>query len=503
MISPETLGAPKRFSAWRPQQVQALDWLVSHTKRFSEANLPVGTGKSLIAWAYPKLLGARAVILTETRGLQDQYERDLREAGLYDIRGMQNYPCHALVDLEKCDAGPCLDGEACVWRNAGCAYFDREKEAANAQIIVTNYAYWYAHESGVLGPRDVLICDEAHSLSDSITRAAGCSFTRHELSFPEQSSGLADWIEWGKANHERFLPLLDPESSLSRRQRKEVRALVKRLARLAGADADTWGIEYTSRPEGVRFEPLLPTKYAESILFRGLPRVVLLSGTLRPGAIEELGVARGDYAAIEMDSPFPVARRPIYWLETGVRVTGETSQTNLEFWAGKIDQVMTPRLRWKGVLHTVSYDRARFLKKHSRFAQHMYLHSPETTREEVERFRNAAPPAILVSPSVHTGWDFPYEQARWQVIAKVPFPDTRTGIAAARKEAVEHYIQKQAAVKLNQMYGRIVRAEDDLGETIIVDDSMKWLYSHFRPYFTKMFREAFQPVLVVPAPRIE
>jgi hypothetical protein len=41
---------------------------------------------------------------------------------------------------------------------------------------------------------------------------------------------------------------------------------------------------------------------------------------------------------------------------------------------------------------------------------------------KVATFKRRKAPAFLVSPSMTTGWDFPYDQCRWQIIAKVPIP---------------------------------------------------------------------------------
>jgi Rad3-related DNA helicase len=67
---------------------------------------------------------------------------------------------------------------------------------------------------------------------------------------------------------------------------------------------------------------------------------------------------------------------------------------------------------------------------------------------------------------------FSYDQARLQIIVKVPFPDLGDPYVQAMmdKHGEEWYIW-QAVKALEQAYGRIVRAEDDWGVTVCLDTS--------------------------------
>lgn len=506
MIQPRDLGAPPKFGTWRPGQGEAWERIASASSRVVLTDAPVGTGKSLIGTMTAKLHSARAVILTANLGLMKQYTDD----GLaqIDIKGMSRYPCRALLNREGCDAGPCLDGEACMWRQKGCAYFDQEAMFRDINIGVTNYDYWFSHppqwnQPFPLGERDMLICDEAHAIPDKLMKAAGVEFTEREVQLDARMEGweFAQWQTWASTRREEALELLS-RSTLEPSERRDVRSLFVRFDRLAKAQADAWAWEWNSYDarDGVsaRFEPISPEGLAEPLLFRSIPKIILLSGTARKEMMGEMGIREFDY--VEVPSPFEVRRRPIYWWETGVRVNQHTSETNLEFLVSKIDQwIACGRLEHKGIIHTVSYARAKFLLKHSRFAKHMLLHTSATTRDTVEKFKRMRAPSILVSPVVDTGWDFPYEAARWQGIMKIPYPPTHRGIALARQQHDNQYGMKHAIMVLQQMAGRIMRAPDDWGETVIFDDQMKYVYGHFRPWFHKWFREAYQPVVGIPS----
>lgn len=502
--SPADLGAPARLTSLRPQQEIAIEWAMGQSKRFLCGVLPTGTGKSIYGWYLRQLQGQPGAFLTATKGLAQQYADKEVGLALPEIRGMGTYPCRALGNALKCDAGPCLDGEACPWRSGGCSYYDAEAAARESEQLVTTYAYWFSHpDPATLDPRPILICDEAHDIPAVLAAAVGVEFHGREINLRESGMDgweLDDWQSWASEKARQCLVAMKRKAELGARELRDLRALYVKLHRLATANTQDWAFEMneTSRDVHIRFEPIDPGPYAEKWLYRGARQVILLSATLTQAQLPEMGIGKDDFSWLELDSPFPLQRRPLWWWETGIRLSGKTSQINLELWASKLDQLIAQRLRNKGIIHTVSYARAKFIEKYSRFAQHMIIHDSEDTRASVERFKRAQPPCILVSPAVDQGWDFPFDAARWQIIGKVPYPDTRRGISAARAARDRQHIFKVAAGKLSQMYGRIVRDTTDWGETIVADDAMGHLFSHFRPYFTKSFRMAFRSTAVPP-----
>jgi Rad3-related DNA helicase len=497
-MQPSDLGIPAPLDRFRPEQARAFDWLVGDTHRASLLALPPGLGKSHIAFCYTRLLGARGVLLTSTNPLLEQYRDIYRPFGLVDVRGMRNYPCKALP-YGRCDIGPCLDGEQCMWKSQGCHYFDQVRAAAAAPIAATNYDFWFTHAESptgpVLGDRDLLICDEAHDLPAKLGAAAGARFTGDEV---DLHPDMADWPEraWEAWAHEKGAQARRAYelggSSLTAAERRDLRDLARRFTRVAeGLATGAWAWEYVPG-RLVRFEPIDVAPYADWLLFRGIPRIVLMSATIRPGLAQELGLDAAGFH--EAPSPFAVERRPIYWLKCGARLSGGPTEATLVRWAAACDAWLGPRLAEKGLVHTVSYPRARELKERSRYGRHMVIHESSDLKETVARFKAAKPPYLLVSPSIHTGHDFPNDLARHQLIAKVPFPDCRVGIAKARADFHRHYQERHAARTLEQTAGRVVRGSGDYGETAIVDDAFGYLFSRFRTYFSGWFRQAVQTI---------
>ena len=130
-IEPCDLGLPPKFAAWRPGQFQAIEQAVNTDKRVTAMNLPTGCGKSVCGVAVSIFNGGRTVILTSTKGLEDQYD-EFSPCGLVDFRGRQNYECPHY--------GSCADG-----RIAGCEHMktkrsDEETDVASSSPGDCTYA---------------------------------------------------------------------------------------------------------------------------------------------------------------------------------------------------------------------------------------------------------------------------------------------------------------------------------------------------------------------------
>ena len=107
----------------------------------------------------------------------------------------------------------------------------------------------------------------------------------------------------------------------------------------------------------------------------------------------------------------------------------------------------------------------------------------------------------MISPILHQGWDFPYEQCEYLIIPKVPFVDDRPMVMQARKRSDKTYLNYVATLKLQQQSGRGMRAEDDQCEIFILDDNFsRWFYFASKKIFSAWFKQAVKFVDVIPPP---
>jgi len=511
-MRPKELGLPEKFADWRPYQWQAVEQAVISEKRFTALSQPTGSGKSLVYVAVSQLLDRPTVVLTSTKQLQKQLMDDFSSLGMVKLMGRGNYPCALTKGMTTCDDAPCLHRFACELKEGGCEYFNALRRAQEARLVVTNYAYWLAlnrYSREKLEP-GLLVCDEAHDLPQHLTTTLVSEITDRTLrksvpglSIPVPETDWGSWAEktWAVVNEEyeeKRRQLKNEDWSVAK-DAKRLYWLRKKLRDLADhAGDDGWVIEADGGR--VRFGPLWPLHRSEQMLFVGIPKVLLVSATVRPKTLHLLGVSEGEFDFFEYPSTFPSPNRPVIYLPT-VRMNYRTKEPELKIWLSKIDNIIRTRLHEKGVIHTVSYERCRRILESSKYGEYMISHGPSDLGLAVREFLRAAPPRILVSPSVVTGYDFPHDACRWQIIAKVPYPDMRDPWMKKRAETDEEYAGYLAMQALVQAVGRGVRAEDDWCETFVVDDTLQWFLKRYRQFAPEWFLEVVRREETIPEVR--
>lgn len=515
LLTPPCWGLPEQFDQWRPSQEQAIDDALGSGKRFVAQCAPTGSGKSLIYVAHAVLSNTRVCIITATKGLQAQLMRDFSSIGLCSIEGKSNYQCNFKPGF-TCEEGQMFGCPA--KQSIQCPRQQAYIKARVSRFVVTNYSYWIAEwRYGLgLGNFGLVVCDESHHLPQHLAAAMQVRLGYREiedllgLRFP-LSRELGDWRDWAKRE---ALPRADIELAAIRSRieggsriaaelddLRKVQNVLRKLKVVATIAPEDWVLEHTDY--GFDLDPIDPSRYAESTLFVGLPKIQLVSATIRPKTLGLLGVRNGDASYFEYPSSFPKDRCPIYHVPT-VRVDHRLDAQGYAVWQNRADQIIARRLDRRGIFHTVSYQRRDSVLRNS---QHRHIcvtnYQGEITADIVEQFKKTQPPAVLVSPSISTGYDFPFEAAEYNIIGKVPFPETRSAVMKARKERDHEYPFYLAAQDLEQARGRIMRAPTDMGESVIIDDHILWFARQYGHLFTKNFRVKCLDALPEPLPKLE
>jgi ATP-dependent DNA helicase DinG len=478
-LTPYDLGLPPKFASWRPGQESAIFTIVESDRRFIAGAYPTGTGKSVVAVGSGLMNGGRTVIETSTKLLCEQYCGDF--PSITEMRGQSNFPCHE----SKRRNATCVDGraESCPARREGdCPYILARNRFLGSSLGVTNYDYALSstlHGDGI-GPIDLLVLDEAHSAVQQLSDALTISFKHWDLhpiylitGYPPIGESITKWQSWSldaaKALRERFGQDNDgstPEILPHLEQFKSS------LSRLKTVD-DTWVTDHTEKES--QFSPLWPTKYAKSVLFGGAKKVLLISATIVPKTLALLDVSEQESLFLTQSYHFPPHRSPVYLF--GAHFIDYRSTDSQ--WAetiGRMDTLISRRLDRKGIIHSVSYDRQKFIYDNSEHRSIMLTPSPRTLPDAVTEFRRAKPPKLLVSPALTTGYDFPGEDCEFQIIIKLPFVDTRGGVMKARVEQDPEYGNYLTAQQLTQMCGRPMRSEEDQCENFILDRHAEWFF---------------------------
>lgn len=495
MQTPRELGLP--YDEWRPGQRKAIRTLQFARTTHVVINAPTGSGKSGIAAALPMVDPERRyVVLTGTLALQNIYAMFPH---LTDLRGARHYECVAAKGefaswfgkrrrgFIGADEGPCHFNQMCGLKDEGCPYFDAKRAFIASRSGRTNYAAWLANRrTGTgLGPADMVLCDEAHTLPEQLMAA-------HRVDIPYSlldARPPRGWRKWARWATER-LTMLEAKELRIDLEGMHREQLSRSLRLLADMD-ETWAWE--EDVEGFHFEPTVPRNLLSLLqTFDGVSQIAYLSATITPAMLDLFDVDPADVTYLELPNTFPVERRPIYVIPSP-KGSWKAMQDG-ENWTrlvNVIDELCEDRDDRRGVIHTVSFQRARDLYYASAHQPRMILHTPgESGQAVVDRFRQAGPTAILVSPSVMTGHDFPYQDAEFNIIAKMPFPNTSSPIMRARCAATPRYRDHYTMQHLVQACGRVNRAADDFGETFIADGDFRWWYRQNRDLAPDYFDDA-------------
>jgi ATP-dependent DNA helicase DinG len=511
-FSPADLGLPIKFETWRHGQLEAVMKGVDSEQRFIGHAAATGSGKSLLAISHALVAGARMAYLTSTKSLQSQLMDDFKEIGLIDVRGANSYPCIAAPDFGineaiTCDFAPCHAGVSCPMRTRGCLYYDSLARAREAKLVITNYKLWiFNHKYGDgLGKFDLLVLDEAHNVASELSSALEVVLDHQELvrfadtSLPSYDD-ISVWKSWA-GHHAKSLQAKIDALALRMRSAheagkninktlawevKRMKTICASLAELSGARGK-WIIDWIIPGRRVAFVPLWPAEYAEDALFLHTPKIVLMSATLRPKTLELLGAP--DFDFFESPSTFPIQNRPVYWIPT-VGLSHKSTEADYRVLLDRIDEIIAGRLDRKGIVHTVSYRLTNFVAQQSMFRDIMLTHDPRGTRNAIELFKQSKAPCVLVSPSITTGVDFPYDDARYNIVAKLPFADLTSAVLRARMAEHPDFYDYTTAQTIIQEMGRVVRDITDWGEGFILDDNIKRFWTHKRGLFPGWFLAA-------------
>ena len=495
--TPRSLGLPPQYTEWRAHQEEAIKVIDASKSPVVALMLPPGAGKSLIYMAYSVWRNLRVCVLTSNRLLQTQIFNDFASLGVVDIRGQANYDC--IVSGGKVSEGPCHGGFECADKdNGGCDYFSLLRRIKDERLVSTNYSFWL-HNKNLMGQFDLVVCDEGHAALDQLANHLSITLTRAEVDKYCHRHPFASWRTWAgfeKTWLESQLKGLKsfPKTEALFAEIVVVKRMLEKVTTLSGLDEATY--IYQRKPSSWSWENVWPGAH-RSRMFSNSKRFLVTSGTLTHQTMSLLGFRESEYDYHAFPCTFPVRRRPIIILPAP-RMTLRSSQSEHAQWLRLHDEWISTR-PGRGVIQAGSYDRTERLVSESKHKKRMICNlNANGLPEALERYL-ATEGAILVSPSVTEGANFPYEACEWEIISKVPFPNPSDPVVAARVTQYGGYLNYCAAQSIVQSSFRGMRAIDDYCEVAIIDGTwQEWFYSKARDHFPLYFQDAIFPQAAVP-----
>ena len=467
---------------------------------------PVASGKSLIAYTVAEYLrqekNKNSLIFTSTKLLQDQYLRDFSH--LKTVKGRNNFTC--LNNKRTCDKGSCKeickfhcpnsvefrDGLVDLYAKQMegkdiCPYWEQKTRAIWAPISIINYKFGlidrtYLHHFPI---RNFVVFDEAHNIEAEIMDFLEVQIAPRqiysEIKYVINTNiniGIEQWVDvffdisdaYGKAAD----VALDNEDKETADKYNSKKDTYKVTAFMMRKNPDNWVIDIEDG--NLVFKPIMINLYAHnSLLSFGDTRLFMSGSILKNNSFcETLGLEMEDCHIIDVPSIIDPSRRPIYKEYVG-SMSLRNRNANIDKIVDKILDISAHYPNAKGVVHTYTYIVAKMIEERLHNNKRFIFHNSKNRQSQTQKFIESDKPLVFVSPFSFEGVDFKGDLARFQIIAKNPFPNSFANQQYKERDRISNFkwIYEQRCKVLSQMYGRIVRDPNDYGVTYLIDSDIE------------------------------
>jgi ATP-dependent DNA helicase DinG len=547
----------KDLSKYKPrkEQREAIEFIDTEYKsnplnKFFLLNLPVGVGKSHLAlmitdW-YRRNVDrtAKIDIITNSKILQDQYS-DTYES-ISDLKGKENYECESYscscsqgAEFNRLNKTSC---ESCPYSSAREGYMGGGVSLTNFYLYIL-YAIYNPKVREARSPK-VLIVDEAHDFDDVMSDFISIKITENIIK-KFKFSNEYDVLKRLKSvttisQYVSFLSFLEAEisstidsiengiSSQPRNVKQDKRDLkISKLLKTKNVDVKMMQIatdlrqyqlkievflkEYKENPNNwvletnynerlkqkeLSLEPIWAYDYLDKYVFSHYDMIFLMSGTILNKSLfcqlNGLDVSKAVYYSIS--SPFNVKNRPIYYMPLG-KMSFKQKEETFERYIPYIKKLLDKYKGKKGIIHTNSFELAKWIEYKIKDPR-LVFHDSSNKDEVLKMHKESEQPSVIVSPSMDTGVSFDNDSARFQIIAKVPYPSLASQKNKLRQKNNPDWYSWKTVSGLVQMSGRPVRSGIDYADTIIIDGSFGDVIKHSTHFIPDWIQSAIKRINV-------
>jgi Rad3-related DNA helicase len=343
--------------------------------------------------------------------------------------------------------------------------------------------------------RKVTIFDEAHKIEDQIIQFVGfdifsgqvdeCNLNLEKYNFSDLDSmiQLTDDMAYSYAKKIKDIKESsafqnDPDyeliTGLERRHDRSAQAKIDIMT-----DKDNFVVndpvkDLNGNFRTVSVKPIDVSKFANS--FFETEYQIFMSATIDKSSFcENMGLQKDDVAFVDtIKSPFPIENRTIDLLNVRRLSYGSTEGDELEV-IKTIDRIMDEHSDERGLILTSSIPRCQKILRYlsPKNTQRIRIcHSRNQdgkTQDEIISDHAADPTGVLLSSSLWEGVDLKDDLSRFQIIAKVPYPNYTEKRTKAKMSKFPTWYTSQTLTKLLQGFGRSIRSDGDWAKTYVLD----------------------------------
>jgi Rad3-related DNA helicase len=385
-----------------------------------------------------------------------------------------------------------------------CSYYLQKYEALVAPHSLWNYHAFFQimkfnkklFEDYL--DRKVSIFDEAHKIEDQIIQFVGfdifagqiteCNLNSEKYDFTDLDSmiKLTDDMAFSYAKQIKDIkdstifqnnPDFELITRLERRYDKSAQAKIDIMG-----DKDNFIVNDPMKDLNGNFrtisvKPIDVSKFAKT--FFETEYQIFMSATINKQSFcENMGFDKDEVAFVDTPkSPFPIEHRQIDLLNIRRLSYGSTEEDELEV-IKTIDRILDEHSTERGLILTSSIPRCqkilRFLSpKNTRRIRICHSTNKDgKTQDEVISEHASDPTGVLLSSSLWEGVDLKDDLSRFQIIAKVPYPNYKEKRTKAKMDKFPLWYTSQTLTKLLQGFGRSIRSNDDWAKTYVLDTAV-------------------------------
>lgn len=496
---------------------------------------PTGVGKSLVGATIAQYFDSSFTV-TASKHLQDQYLKDISflksVKGKQNFPCLKMMAAEKVEDQKmammsglSCEKGQCQERtskngkeivEICKFKPTikevkentqdinSCHYYLQKYDA-----LVSNHSLWNYHAFFQIMKfnkklfedylnRKVSIFDEAHKIEDQIMQFIGfdifsgqvaeCNIDTDRYNFTDLDSmiQLTDDIAFSYAS--KIKQIKDSPAFQNNPDFELITRLERRYDRAAQAkiditsDKDNFIVndplkDFNGNFRTISVKPIDVSKFAKD--FFDTEYQVFMSATINKQSFcENMGFEKDEVAFIDTPkSPFSIEHRRIDLLNIKRLSYGSTEEDEIEV-IRVIDRLLDEHSTQRGLILTSSIPRCqkilRFLspKNTKRIRLCHSMNKDGKTQDEVISDHAADPTGVLLSSSLWEGVDLKDDLSRFQIIAKVPYPNYKEKRTKAKMDKFPLWYTSQTLTKILQGFGRSIRSDDDWAKTYVLDKAV-------------------------------
>lgn len=540
---------PTYIEEYREDQVKAIWFVLESFKRGYKnciVEAPTGIGKSIIAYVVAEILkhefDKKTTITTTTKYLQGEYEK-LGE--LDNLMSKSNYDCAISKEIVY-NSPECkhkVHNNLCNPKRQ-CPYFKKRHKWMNSKTRLTN-AHFFSEACSMIccdkekgNKTDVTITDEAHNLPNVITEHSIIEFSIDKisdflLSLPPM---LVSFAENDKVRGHlmsiilHIKSVINSDDSFSMPSSNEFNSDVQQLKQIFNTNRDKVENEINNSLDSelkylnslhmikefygeladmmdivlnaneglfmvedithdyLKIKPLRAVATAEWSYLRKGDFNVFMSATIPDVSyfMRELGLDNEKTSVLVLDSPFELSKRPIYFARL-VNFNYKNRKESLDKLVKGIDAIADRYKGKRGLIHTVSYDNAEYIRRLSKHSNRMVVANGNDIKKylNVERY----PDVIILSPALYEGIDLKGDLVRFQVLIKVPYANLGDKFIKLRLDKYPDTYFYDTMTKIIQGYGRGMRDFDDYCDTFLLDENFERFIEKFPGWVKSAVKE--------------